>query len=244
MHTFLAIIEYDGTAFSGWQKQPRGRTVQGELEAAAESIVGVGIKTVAAGRTDGGVHALAQAVALTTGKNIEVRRFLNALNARLPEDIAVTSLVTSQPGFNPRFKALQKIYQYRIWNSPICSVWHRKYSWHIINRLDLAAMRRAAAVLSGAHDFSAFDASGGSQPNKKARLEKVSIARKEATLTITLQGDRFLYKMVRNIVGTLVEVGRGRMAPESMKKILASRLRTEAGPTAPPEGLFLKKVIF
>ncbi|MHB9155409.1 MAG: tRNA pseudouridine(38-40) synthase TruA, partial [Endomicrobiales bacterium] len=224
--------------------QPGVSTVQGELEAAAEKVLGVRPKFTAAGRTDAGVHARGQAASFALDRQISVSRFPLALNAVLPDTIAVRSMKKARDGFNARFDAREKIYEYQIWNQRLRSVAAARNAWHVPRPLDIKAMRMACRHLAGKHDFSAFDASGGTQPNKTARLGKTGIKRSRGYVVLTFQADRFLYKMVRTMTGMLAEVGLGKRSPESVKNFLKSRTRTSAGRTAPANGLSLKKVIF
>jgi tRNA pseudouridine38-40 synthase len=244
MPSYLLIIEYDGSGFSGWQKQPGLRTVQGVLEKAAKQILGGKVSCTAAGRTDAGVHARGQAVSVSTPKNFETGKLLLALNTHLPPDISVGKVKRVKEGFDARRDAVGKIYSYRAWDHRHRSVWADKTSWHVRQQLDMKAMKKAAGYLEGRHDFSAFAASGGSQENKVARLKRVRIFRKDGCAVIELTGDRFLYRMARNIAGTLVDAGRKRITPEKAGEILKSGDRRQAGETAPAKGLFLEKVRF
>lgn len=243
MANFLLFLEYDGARYCGWQKQPGLRTVQGELAKAIYKVFHCRPDLTAAGRTDTGVHALGQGVSLELPDTVNPEKVCPALNAVLPYDIAVTSARPVPARFNARYSAVRKTYFYRIWNRHPRSVWAAR-AWHVRTPLDIAAMRTASQSLLGSHDFSAFAAAGGSQDNKVACMEAIRITRAGGFVTITCIGNRFLYKMVRNMVGTLVEVGLGRMKPEQVSDILKTGKRILAGPTAPPQGLFLKKVVF
>jgi len=243
MH-FLLIIEYDGTSFSGWQTQPGRRTVQEDIEAAGLSITGHRIRITGAGRTDKGVHAFAQAASFHADATITPSRLCAAFNAVLPKDISISRVRRVPDNFNARFAATGKIYHYRIWNRTYRSVWSKKYAWHVFRPLDVKAMRTAAASLTGRHDFTAFSAAHGSQKNMMVDLRRISIIRRNGFVVVEFEADRFLYKMVRNMVGTLVEVGRGKMAPPEVAHILRSGDRRLAGQTAPAHGLFMKKVLF
>ncbi len=244
MANYLLLLEYDGTRFSGWQKQPGCRTVQSEIETAAGKVLGCAAAVTAAGRTDKGVHATAQAANLRIAMRADPVRLRTALNAVLPADVAVTSVRRVPEEFNARFCARRKTYRYHIWNMPFRSVWLQGRSWHIIKKLDIAAMRRAARCFLGTRDFSAFDASGSSQENKTVAMRAARIARRGGSVTLLFEADRFLYKMVRTMVGTLVEVGRGKRTPEQVRRTVESHRRSLAGPTAPACGLFLEKVVF
>jgi tRNA pseudouridine38-40 synthase len=244
MNCYLLVIEYDGTGYSGWQKQPGIRTVQREVESALQRICGAPVTVVAAGRTDKGVHARGQAASCALPLHFEKKKLLIALNSVLPKDIAVVSVRDVPSSFHARFDAKCKTYTYTVWNRPDRPVFLKLYAWHIAQPLDIAAMRRAAKYLRGNHDFSAFNAVGGGQTDMSVRLSSVTIARRAGTVVFSFTADRFLYKMVRNLVGTLAEVGRKKNRPEDVTRILRSGRRSFAGPTAPPQGLCLEKVRF
>lgn len=244
----LLTIEYDGAAYCGWQRQPRRRSVQSELEKAARLIFKSSlIKSMAAGRTDSGVHACAQAVSLsvTGGRAYPLKKVPLAFNAVLPQDISVMACRRVTAAFSARYCARGKQYEYFIWNSPYRSVWRQKYAWHIPHRLNIVAMRRAARFCLGTHDFKAFHASGGTQENTVATLTRVRItAAATGAVSILVEGDRFLYKMVRTLVGTLVEIGRGKRPPACVGDVIAAGDRRHVGETAPAHGLFLRKIIY
>lgn len=244
----LLTVEYDGAAYCGWQRQPHRRSIQSELEKAARLIFKVSsVKTTAAGRTDSGVHACAQGVSLsvTGGRSYPLKKLPLAFNAVLPQDISVTACRRVPASFHARYSARAKHYEYFIWNSPYRSVWRQSFAWQVPHRLDIAAMRRAAAWCLGTHDFKAFHASGGTQENTVATLSRIRIsAAASGTVSILVEGDRFLYKMVRTLVGTLVGVGRGKRPPSIMRDIIATGDRRLVGETAPAHGLFLRKIIY
>lgn len=242
MSTFFLVVEYDGSAFSGWQKQPGCHTVQSEIESAATAVTGFPAKATAAGRTDKGVHATGQAVSLQVSSTLPAQKLFIALNAVLPKDIAVVRARKISDTFNARYAARHKTYCYRILNRPGRSVWQGNGSWHVIKPLNLASMRSAAKPLIGKHDFSAFEVAGSTMKNKIVNMRRIAIARKGDMVTCTFTADRFLYKMVRSMVGTLVEVGQGDRSAASLSDILKSRNRRFAGMTAPGNGLFLAHV--
>jgi tRNA pseudouridine38-40 synthase len=206
--------------------------------------LGHSLKLTGAGRTDKGVHALFQAASFETERTIAPARLQMALNAVLPGDISIARARRVGDVFNARYAAQCKIYQYRIWNRPFRSVWMQGCSWHVVKPLDVSAMRCAASFLLGRHDFSAFGAAHGCQKDKVVNMRRISISRRNGCVLIECEADRFLYKMVRNIVGILVEVGGGKRNPEEIAGILAGRDRRRAGRTAPAQGLFMKKVVF
>ncbi len=166
------------------------------------------------------------------------------LNSILPKDISVSKAEKKNSSFNPRFEAKTKKYRYDIWNGPFRSVWQGRNSWYISKPLDMSLMKKASKMLLGRHDFSAFDASGSMQANKTANIEDIDIARRDGKISLTFTGDRFLYKMVRNIVGTLVDVGKGKIHPGKVFEILEGKNRKMAGRTAPAKGLFLDEIVF
>lgn len=241
---FLLIIEYNGAKFSGWQAQPGRRTVQLELEKALWKLFKSPVTLTVTGRTDAGVHAVSQAVSFISSSKIPAGNIHQALNALLPRDISVRCVRRMPQGFNVRRDARQKEYEYHIWNRPYRSVWRGADAWHVKMPLDINAMRKAARLLCGRHDFSAFDAKRSTITNKTARLLSIRVSSKAGKVTINFTGDRFLYKMVRNIVGTLVDVGLGKTKPEIVSGVLRMKKRSLAGPTAPAGGLFLKKISF
>lgn len=244
MPNYRLTLEYDGAAFEGWQVQ-RGahRTVQGALEAAVAQVTGETVRVHGAGRTDSGVHAEAQvaSVALVSAREPEVLR--RALAGVLPDDVVVRACAAVPDDFHPRFDALRKLYRYRIWNgaerSPL-----RRARWHWLRApLDVQAMQRAALALEGEHDFAAFQAAGTDVATSVRRLERLEVrGTAGAEIELDAEGSGFLRHMVRILTGTLIEVGLGRRAPESMTGLLEGRDRTQAGKTAPAHGLTLVRV--
>jgi len=243
-------VAYDGTGLVGWQRQAHGDSVQGLLETACAELNGSPVAVVGAGRTDAGVHALGQAAAVTIARDIDARSFVAAVNFRLPAAIRVLTAVEVPATFHTRFDARSKTYRYRIWNGSVLNPFERAYVWHIPGpTLDADAMDAAARMLEGAHDFAAFQGSGSDTLTTErvvfsSRVHNAPpLVDTDATLiTYEVSGDGFLRYMVRTIVGTLVEVGRGSRRPEWVREVLQSRERARAGPTAPAEGLFLATV--
>lgn len=253
MRVIKAVLSYDGTAFSGFQRQLNARSVQAELETALTAIEGRHVTVTGAGRTDAGVHAVGQVASFKLSSSIADADLFRALNAKLPEDVRILSVETAPAGFNARFSAQAKTYRYRISNSRVMSPFQRRYAWHISRRLDLDAMRAAASALIGEHDFSAFAAKA--RPDRKQRVRRTSVrvvtqsawseeplAGGGRLLIYEITGTGFLKYMVRTIVGTLIEVGDRKREPESLAGVLLSRTRAAAGPTAPPSGLYLVRV--
>ncbi len=247
MRVFKITLSYDGTDFSGFQRQSNARSVQGDLEAALATLERKRVVVHGAGRTDAHVHALGQVASFKLSNAIAAPDLLRALNAKLPEDVRVLSVEEAPPGFNARFHARSKVYRYRISNTRIISPFQRRYAWHISRALDLEAMRAGAHELVGEHDFASFQALGGT-----VRTSTRTVTRSEWTeepvpgggrlLIYEIAGSGFLKYMVRTVVGTLVEVGDGRRLPASLKALLEAGNRAAAGPTAPPFGLYLVRV--
>lgn len=244
MSTFRLTLEYDGTDFAGWQSQKQGeRTVQGTLAAALAEIAGQPVRVTGAGRTDAGVHAEGQVAAVTLATRLDVATLARALNAKLPADLAVVAVSPAADGFDPRREARSKLYRYTIWNGVAPSPLRRRRSHHVREPLDGAAMRSAAAALVGRHDFASFQAAGSALGSTIRSLTRVAIeGEARGDLRFELEGDAFLRHMVRNVVGTLLEIGLGRREPGSLPALLAARDRTRAGPTAPAGGLTLVRV--
>jgi len=237
-------LEYDGTDFHGWQLQAGDRTVQGDLEAALAQITGTPLRVHGAGRTDAGVHARGQVAHVDVDTRLDPAALQRALNAVLPSDVAVLEAAAAAPDFDARGDARWKRYGYRILARRPASPLRRRMSWHLPIALDPEPMRAAARLLEGTHDFAAFRGNprGAADEGTIRTLLSLELADGGDELTITAVGPSFLRHMVRNLVGTLVEVGRGRLPAGSMAEILASRDRARAGPTAPACGLCLEHV--
>lgn len=242
MRKLKVIIEYDGTNFRGFQVQPGLRTVQGELEKAIAQLTKTETKIIGAGRTDAGVHALGQVVSFSTASTIPIERFSIALNSCLPADLRVRSAEEVAEDFHARFSARWKTYRYLIRTDPKGAVFWRNYSLLLPFTLDIGAMQAAAQHLIGTHSFQAFCASGAEVRNFVRTVVSCRIRMVDANLIIEVTADGFLYHMVRNMVGTLLQVGRGERSAGDIPGILASLDRNQAGPTAPPQGLYLVKV--
>lgn len=243
MRNIKMILEYDGSPFFGFQSQPHHRTIQEVLEAALSQILNEKTKIQAAsGRTDTGVHALHQVVNFRTNNKLSCRQLQNGLNALLPRDIAIIKLDEAPKNFHARFSARSKIYEYRIWNAPVRSPLQAKQAWHVPVKLDLKRIKKAILFLKGRFDFKAFTAAHGSAQSTIRKIYSFTIEKKGCLLVFKIEADGFLYHMVRNLIGTLVEVGKGRLNPQNIPAILASKDRKNAGPTAPAEGLTLAHV--
>lgn len=244
MRTFKLTLAYDGTAFAGWQMQAGQRTVQGALEDALQPIDSTRVVVHAAGRTDAGVHAEGQVVSCTLASTIACDALLRALNVRLPEDVRVMAVEEAPAGFNARFDARGKTYRYDLYTAAVVPPRLRHFVWHVASALDVAAMDRAARLLVGTHDFAAFQAAGGDVLTTRREILTSTVTRHDAIVSYTVHGTGFLRHMVRNVVGTLVEIGRGRRSVEDMRRVLDSRDRGQAAPTAPPQGLTLVDVSY
>ena len=242
MPTIKLTIEYDGTAYAGWQRQPDQPTIQASLEAALCKISGAAISTVAAGRTDAGVHALGQVVSYRTDKTLTPLQWTRALNAVLPEDICIRSAELAADTFHARRSARRKCYEYRILNRPERAALNRQRAWHIYGALDLEAMQAGAALLVGRQDFSSFEGPHAESDSRTCDVQRVDVRRDSELVRVEIEADRFLKQMVRAIVGTLVEIGQDKRSAQSITNILAARDRRAAGYTAPPQGLYLIRV--
>jgi tRNA pseudouridine38-40 synthase len=242
---FRLVLEYDGTHYHGWQRQHGVVTVQETLESRLEIMLGMPVKVRASGRTDAGVHARAQQVnfyARTRLQPVEIQRGLNAL---LPDDIAILAAAEVEDSFHARFSAWSKIYEYRILNRPVRSALERHHTWHIRRPLALEPMNECLRMIQGEHDFAAFMASGSKARSTVRLLYRAEIRLPDAEhLLFMFEGNGFLRQMVRNLVGTIVEVGSVRLSPEDFQRILLSRDRRQAGATAPARGLCLVRVVY
>jgi tRNA pseudouridine38-40 synthase len=242
MPTYKLIVEYDGTAYAGWQRQADQPTIQGAIEKALQQVTQRTISVIGAGRTDAGVHALGQVASFRSEDVLSIETLERGLNGVLAEDISVRSVEHAPHDFHARFSARQKLYEYRILNSPQRSALTRDRAWHVRARLDLGAMREAAGVLVGGHDFSSFQGSPTDTENAVCDVRRLEILQDGDMVRIETLADRFLKQMVRAIVGTLVEVGQGKRSAASIKDVLEARDRRVAGVTAPACGLFLMNV--
>lgn len=242
MAIYKLTLEYDGTAYAGWQRQPDRPTVQAALETALYRITHTDIPVIGAGRTDSGVHALGQVASFHSDRPMTTDEWTRALNALLPADISALSTEQVPDDFNARRRAQSKLYEYRILNRRARSALERQRAWHLWGGLHIEHMREGGALLTGRHDFSSFEGPQAETEKKVCDLRRLDIVRGGDIISIQLEADRFLKQMVRAIVGTLVEVGQGKRLPGSMKTILEAKDRRTAGYTAPPHGLYLVRV--
>jgi tRNA pseudouridine38-40 synthase len=242
---FKLVIEYDGSAYCGWQRQPNGPTIQACIEEALERMTRSHIKLIGSGRTDAGVHALGQCANFACDTAIDAQAFRNGLNSLLPDDIVIRSCEEVHAGFHARFDVQSKTYRYRILNSPLPAAIGRQYQWWIRTPLDVAAMREAAGYLIGEKDFKAFEAAGSPRAHTIRHVMRAELRREdESHLIFEIRAQGFLRYMVRNITGTLVQVGKGQLAPREVAVILDTRDRSQAGMTAPAHGLCLVEVFY
>lgn len=244
MRNICLTIAYDGTAYHGFQRQPEfhGPTIQGTLEQVWQKLVDEEVSLTTAGRTDTGVHAASQVVNFCTNARIPIDKIPKAFNSLLPRDIRVLAAREVEPEFNARFGARWKRYDYLIDNGPIADVFSRLYSTHEPLPLNWSQMQKAARYLEGRHNFKAFSAVGGSSKTFERNLYVCRVTKENQMIRITCIGDGFLYNMVRIIAGTLIYVGKGKIQPEDIPKMIASQDRTLGGPTAPPQGLTMTYV--
>lgn len=244
MRNIKLTIEYDGTNYAGWQIQNshRSKTIQEVIEKTLRKILQEKIKIIGSGRTDAGVHALGQVANFKTNSKIPLEKIQQALNSLLPDDIVIVKVDEAGPDFHARFDAKSKLYRYLIVNRNYPSAFLRKQSYFYPYPLDVDLMRREAKCLVGRHDFRSFQASDKIGRSSIRTVKQIKIKNSKGMITIDIEADGFLYNMVRNIVGTLVEVGRGRFSAGSTKRILSLKDRRKAGPTAPACGLCLIKV--
>jgi tRNA pseudouridine38-40 synthase len=243
MRNIKLLIEYDGTNYQGWQVQPKGPTIQGILEEMLGLLTGQPVQLFGSGRTDSGVHALGQVAHFKTQSQMDIRTIQRALNSLLPPDIVIQKVEEVGEGFHARKHSKSKIYEYRILNRNLRSAFQRGYAWHIPQKLDLTEMKKATQVLVGEHDFSAFRTVGSPTRTTVRRVIRAEWKRgRYGLIRFEIEANGFLKQMVRSIIGTLVEIGKGRIKAEDLRKILNSKERKGAGPTAPARGLFLKEV--
>ncbi|WP_373044038.1 tRNA pseudouridine(38-40) synthase TruA [Vulgatibacter sp.] len=244
MRTVKLTVEYDGTDFVGWQVQPNGRSVQQVIEQALETMLKERTPVVGAGRTDAGVHAAAQVCSLRTERTVPLKAFVMGLNSLLPPDVAVRAAEEMPEGFHARHSAGGKRYVYRISNRPTRSPLLRRTHWEVYRPLDVGAMREAARHFLGEHDFAAFRAADCPAKTTRRVMRRFDVEERDGSIAITVEATAFLKQMVRNLVGTLVEVGMGKRAPDSIRLLLLEGDRTKAGPTAPPQGLTMDEVFY
>lgn len=241
-HHFHAIIAYDGTHYFGWQATRSGKSIQESLAVAIQKVTQEAVVPEAASRTDRGVHAEGQSIAFTLSKPWDPHRLKKALNSYLPPDIRLKQLRVASKDFHPTTQAIAKVYHYHLSLSPFQIPMDRFYAWHFPHFLDREAIEKAAALLLGTHDFSSFTSREDKRP--VCTLFSIELSNIERKLQIALKGDRFLYKMARTIVGTLIYIGSGKLPVDIIPELISCPDRRNAGMTAPAHGLFLSSVIY
>ncbi|MBF7095958.1 tRNA pseudouridine(38-40) synthase TruA [Alkalibacter mobilis] len=244
MRNIQLVIEYEGTAYCGWQIQPNGVAIQEVLIRAIEKITSEKIKLIGSGRTDAGVHAYGQSANFLTKSAIETEKFPMAINSKLPRDIRIVGAYEQSHEFHSRYSAKGKVYEYRILNDPYGSALDRNRVWHVKPHLDRTAIIKAMECLKGTHDFTTFSSIKSGSENKVRTICEYSLSTREDQIIMVVSGNGFLYNMVRIMTGTLVDVGLGKIDPDKISKLLKGKDRNLAGKTAPPQGLYLKKVIY
>ncbi|MDO3379419.1 tRNA pseudouridine(38-40) synthase TruA [Geoalkalibacter halelectricus] len=241
MANIRLILEYDGTAYAGWQRQPNGLGIQQVVEESLHQLLGTPVTLISSGRTDAGVHARGMVANFHTERDLPPAAYREGLNGLLPKDIAVQDAMQVRDAFHARYDARGKWYRYCLCRNPVRSPLYARYSWQLRADLDLAAMRQAASALVGRHDFQAFRTAGCAARTTTREIFSVDFAAEGKLLFIDVRGSGFLRNMVRVMVGTLVEIGLGKRPPEDMARLVGDG-RGRAGPTAPPQGLCLMEV--
>jgi len=239
MKTFRITVAYDGTAYAGWQVQLDAATVQGVLERAAERLNGAPARILGSGRTDAGVHARGQAARFRTPRELEAAQVPHALNAFLPEDVVVHAAVEVDPDFHPIRDARSKHYRYTFRVSEYPDPFDRRYVLRLPDAPDVDAMKRAAGMLVGEHDFAGFEKSGSPRESTRRHLSRLDLVTRGTYIHVDLVADGFLYGMARNVSGTLLRIGQGGLRPDDLPEGLATRSRAIAGPCLPAHGLCL-----
>ncbi len=243
MKNIKMIIAYDGGNYNGWQLQAADATIQGAIESALGRILNLPTRVIGSGRTDAGVHALNQVAHFATESTLELASLHRGINSLLPPDIVIKEMTEAPQDFHARYSARSRVYQYLIWNNRMRSPFYRRFSWQVHDGLDVETMRQTSGCLMGWHDFASFQGSGSMCRTSEREVMRFTVrGRSGGWIIFAIEANSFLRHMVRNIVGTLVEVGRGGMTSEEFRAILDARDRSRAGITAPPQGLFLKEV--
>ena len=245
MNNYKLTLSYDGTRYRGWQRQGNTEnTIQAKVEGALSRILGQSVEVSGSGRTDAGAHARMQVVSFRAATELTVQEILSRLRISLPEDIAANDLTIAAPRFHARLSCVGKTYIYRVQNSEVPNVFERKFMYRVSEALDVAAMESAAKILLGEHDFTAFQSNKRMKKSAVRRIDAIDITRHGEEIRFTVSGDGFLYNMVRIIVGTLLEAGAHRMSAEDVRYALDSKVRENAGPTVPAQGLCLWEIFY
>ena len=233
-------LEYDGTEFSGWQRQPNLRTVQGEIENKLTEILGEDISLIGSGRTDAGVHALGQIANFKTLTALDLQSILKGLNSLLPEDLWIKDIEEVDLDFNCRYKAKSRVYRYKIYLGK--NVFLRRYVWEVVYNLDFKKIKQATKRITGKHDFTSFCVTQSSKEENTCEVQKASWEKEGNNLEFEIESNRFLHTMVRSLVGTIIDVGRGYFSLDDLEQIFKSQDHRKAGLTAPAKGLYLVRV--
>ena len=244
MRNIKLIIEYDGKKFGGWQKQPNKLNIQGEIEKAIEEITGEAVELNASGRTDAGVHSLGQTANFKTNSEIDISKMAIAINSKLKQSIRIIKAEEVDEKFHARYSCKGKKYKYVINNSKYGSAIYRDLEYHMPIKLNVEAMQKGIKYFEGEHDFKSFKASGTSSKSSVRTIYSAKVIEDGERIIIELEGNGFLYNMVRIISGTIVDVGLGKIKPEEIPEIIESKDRTRAGKTLPPQGLYLVEVYY
>lgn len=245
MRNIRMLLQYEGTRYQGWQRQQStDNTIQGKLENLLTRMCGEPIEIQGSGRTDAGVHALGQVANFHTNSRMSTEEMLVYINRYLPEDIAVVALTEAAPRFHSRLNACGKHYEYLVVNSEIPDVFYRRYALEVPEKLDVQAMEQAAAHLCGEHDFKSFTSAKKGKKSTVRRIDEITIVREGQKIRFSFKGSGFLHHMIRIIMGTLLQVGKGERSPESIPEIIEAQNREMAGPLVPAKGLTLVKVLF
>lgn len=244
MRNIKLLIEYDGSNYSGWQFQENAISIQETIQDAIKKVTGESVKLIGSGRTDAKVHALGQVANFLTNSTIPGDRFKYALNIKLPDDITILESEEVSLDFHSRFSATYKKYKYLIYNNEIPSALLRNYTFHVKEELNIEDMKKAARFFIGTHDFASFMATRSDVKTTVRTIYDVRINKNKEIIEVVVEGNSFLRNMIRIIIGTLVEVGKGKIKIFDIEKIILSKNRMAAGPTAPPQGLYLERVFY
>ncbi|MFZ7121580.1 MAG: tRNA pseudouridine(38-40) synthase TruA [Eubacteriaceae bacterium] len=245
MYNYKLIIQYDGGRYKGWQRLGKGEnTIQGKIENVLSELIGEKIEIIGCSRTDAGVHALAQIANFKVNKNLDKLQIMDYLNRYLPQDISVKNVMLVPEKFHARYNAKDKTYLYKIWNEKYTNPFMRKYSMHVEEKLDIRRMKKACSYFVGKHDFTAFSNSKSKKKTMVREIYTIDVEEKTGFIQIRVRGNGFLYNMVRKIVGTLIEVGAGKVDADAISKIINSKERNKAGYLADAGGLYLEKINF
>ena len=240
---YRMVVQYDGWRYRGWQRQVnQTETIQGKIEQVLSKWLGYGVEIDGAGRTDAGVHALAQVANVHLRENLDANQIKQYLNEYLPEDIRILTVSVAGERFHSRLNAIGKVYEYHLQKHDCYDVFARKYTWQMTEKLDLAKMREASDKLCGQHDFKGFCTKASKKKSTIRRIDRIDIVETKDKITLRFEGNGFLYNMVRILTGTLVEIGMGTRSIQTLDEILQDGIRQKAGQTAPAQGLFLAKV--